>query len=226
MGTPCGMYGLRRWCATCPVTSNHSYVICWWRIDWGSRYRCRGNARRFPRSTVVQEVRYIASVDRSDEVGGCANVLLCGATPGPQLSSLKVASSVEWVGFAPNPGITSIGDNVLDGKTLRVCASIRSVNLHGLSNVTTIGKFFLLGCRGLSTINLSPFSNVTALDHAFLPDCAGLTTIDLRPLSNITAVGERFLYGCRGLTSIDLSPLSNITAVGRLQSSGPASNHS
>ena len=121
--------------------------------------------------TVVQEVRYIQTSDRSHEVGGRANLVLCSAVPGPQLTAFKVALSVTWVGFAPNLGITSIGRNVLSD-----FASLTSVDLHGLRSVTTLGSRFLYGCRRLTTIDLSPLSNITAVGNGFL-DCCELMYI-------------------------------------------------
>jgi len=159
--------------------------------------------------TVVQEVRYIRRLDGSDEVGGRADVMLCSAAPGHQLSSFSLARSVEWVGFAPNPGITSIGDVDFDYPSVWV------VDFRGLPNVNTIGENFLYGCGYLTTLHLfAPLSNITGVGSGFLRSCSSLMTIDLGSLSNVTAVGDNFLRDCRGLTTIDLSPLSNVTTAG------------
>jgi len=152
--------------------------------------------------TVVLDVKYIRTLYSSDSVGERANVVLSCAAPGPELTSFRLARSVEWISFAHNPAITSIGDDFL-----QYLNWIRSVDLSGLPNLTTVGNGMCFRCSGLSCIDLCPLSSITAVGNWFLAGCDGLTSIDLSPLSNTRAIGSQFLFGCSGLTSIDLSPI-------------------
>ena len=104
--------------------------------------------------------------------------------------------------------VTSIGSNFL-----RNCP-ITSIDLSALTKVTSIGDYFLSSCTGLKSIDLSGLSNVTSIDKEFLNSCSGLTSIDLSPLSKVTSISNFFLEYCTGLTSIDLSGLSNVTSIG------------
>ena len=103
--------------------------------------------------------------------------------------------------------VTSIGNGFLSE-----CNLLETINLSTLSNVTSIGNGFLSECVLLETINLSPLSNVTSIGNNFLAKC-GLETIDLSSLSNVTSIGNDFLYACR-LRNIDLSSLSNVISIG------------
>ena len=62
----------------------------------------------------------------------------------------------------------------------------------------------------IKEIDLSPLSNLKSIGDFFLFNCSALTSIDLRPLSNIKSIENSFLLSCHGLTSIDLSHLSNL----------------
>jgi len=112
--------------------------------------------------TVVRDVRYIRDLDSSGNVVGRANVVLRSATLGYRLSAFKLAPSVAWVGFAPNPDIISIGDAVLYN------CLVQSVDFRGLPNVVTIGDMFLYGCCRLTTIDLSPLSNIRLAGNKFV----------------------------------------------------------
>lgn len=105
--------------------------------------------------------------------------------------------------------VTSIGDGFLLG-----CHDLRSVDLSPLSHVASIGDGFLLGCHGLGSINLSPLSHVTRIPNGFLFGCYGLRFVDFYHLSHVTTIGEYFLFGCYVLRSIDLSPLSHVKNIG------------
>ena len=129
--------------------------------------------------------------------------------------------------------VTEIGDYFLGE-----CATLTSINLSGLCNVTRIGEsflsgtglteldlsplsriahidaYFLLGCRSLTELDLSPLCNVTDIRRCFLSNCESLTALNMSPLRNVTTVGGWFLKGCSGLTELDLSPLSRIAHIG------------
>jgi hypothetical protein len=105
--------------------------------------------------------------------------------------------------------LTSIGDSFLSN-----CARLINIDLSGLSNLTSFGDNFLYGCENLTNIDLSGLSNITSIGNHFLHGCKNLTNIDLSGLLNITSIGNHFLHGCENLSSIDLSGLSNLTSIG------------
>ena len=105
--------------------------------------------------------------------------------------------------------ITSIGNNFFQG-----CESLTSIDLTELSKVTTVGDGFFEECKSLTSIDLSGLSNVTFIGNNFLNKCENLINIDLSRLSNVTSVGSDFLSGCKNLTSINLLGLSNVTSIG------------
>ena len=105
--------------------------------------------------------------------------------------------------------ITSIGNNFL-----YLCKSLSSINLSDLSNLTSIGNFFLGNCKSLTSINLSRLSNLTSIGNNFLYYCNSLKSIDLSYLSNLTSIRNEFLRNCESLKNIKLSGLSNITSIG------------
>jgi hypothetical protein len=106
-------------------------------------------------------------------------------------------------------GVSSIGNYFLND-----CVELTSLDLSGLSGVSSIGANFPNNCKKLTSLDLSGLSGVSSIGSGFLNDCSGLTSIDLSPLSNISSIGSNFLKGCFGLTSIDLSPLSNLSSIG------------
>jgi hypothetical protein len=87
------------------------------------------------------------------------------------------------------------------------------INLLPLSNITSIGNYFLSECDNLKTIDLSPLSNIISIDSEFLSKCTNLETINLSRLSNIISIGMSFLNGCSKLKTIDLSPLSKLKSI-------------
>jgi hypothetical protein len=106
--------------------------------------------------------------------------------------------------------VTTIGNNFLSS-----CSELTSLDLRGLTNVTTIGSFFLDGCSGLTSLDLRGLTNVTTIGNGFLSGCSELIFLDLRGLTNVREIGDYFLANCTGLISLDLSPLSKVTTIGR-----------
>ena len=90
--------------------------------------------------------------------------------------------------------------------------NITSINLSGLSNLTSIGNGFLSNCKLLESIDLSSLSNVTSIGNDFLSS-NNLTNIDLSGLSNLESIGNSFLSS-NSLKTINLSGLKNLKSVG------------
>ena len=93
-------------------------------------------------------------------------------------------------------------------------SSITSLDLSGLSSVTTIGGFFVAFCSQLTSVDLTSLSSVTTIGLGFLYECSKLTAIDLSGLSSVTTIGEGFAASCSQLTAVDLSGLSSVTTIG------------
>ena len=118
-------------------------------------------------------------------------------------------SNAERISFRnSNSDITVISQNFLHG------SSITSVDLSGLSSITTIGNCFLSSCLRITAVDLSGFSSVTTIGNNFLFICSQITSLDLSCLSSATTIGDYFLFRCSQLTSLDLSCLSSVTTVG------------
>ena len=92
-------------------------------------------------------------------------------------------------------------------------SSITSLDLSGLSSVTTIGNYFLCECSQLTSVDLSGLSCLTTIGRCFVA-CSRPTTVDLSGLSSLTTIGNNFLYSCSQLTAVDLSSLSSLTTIG------------
>ncbi len=117
----------------------------------------------------------------------------------------------EWVGLIFDTDYKIVGFN----NYFLVNSRITSIDLSGLSSLTTIGNNFLYKCKSLTSINLSGLSNLQNIGIGFLHQCEGLTSIDLSGLSRLTTIGKGFLYRCKGLTSINLSGLSKLQNIGK-----------
>ena len=97
----------------------------------------------------------------------------------------------------PNlPFVTVIGDSFL----LR--ATLSTVDLSGLNEVTSIEDGFLAGSGTLQTVNLTGLNAVTSIGGGFLADCGRLSTVDFTGLKAVTAIGIYFLEDCPSLTTI------------------------
>jgi len=76
----------------------------------------------------------------------------------------------------------------------RACKSLQILDLSPLSNVTTIGAYFLFGCESLNEIDLLPLSNITTIDTSnFLGSCIKLKRIlNISVLSGVTFIDSNF----------------------------------
>ena len=109
--------------------------------------------------------------------------------------------------------LMTIGCIDTTGDCFLAVSLVESIELTGLSNITTIMESFMSYCCQLSSIDLSPLVNVRDIKSGFLNNCSSLTSINLTPLVNLVNVGWSFLSRCTGLTSIDLSPLHRVEEV-------------
>jgi hypothetical protein len=92
-------------------------------------------------------------------------------------------------------------------------------NLNGLSNLTSIGGYLVIGDTDQTTdlINLNGLNNVTTIG-GWLDISGNSNLISLDGLESLTSVGSSFLLGSEWLTGnhnlTDISALSNLTSIG------------
>ncbi|MCF0260829.1 MAG: leucine-rich repeat protein, partial [Erysipelotrichaceae bacterium] len=89
--------------------------------------------------------------------------------------------------------------------------SLKSADLTGFSEVTSIGHYFMCNCYSLADINLSGLNSLVKIGNDFLDECAMLKNIDLSSLTSVKSIGEGFMAGCISLESIDLSRMIGLT---------------
>ncbi len=63
----------------------------------------------------------------------------------------------------------------------------------------------MIVCRSLISIDLSGLTQLTTIGIEFMSECAGLISIDLSSLSQLTTIGDAFMYNCTSLKSIKYS---------------------
>ncbi len=122
---------------------------------------------------------------------------------------------------------------------LEMCTSLRSLDLTGLSRITTIGSSFGAQCAALTEVDMSPLRNVETIGddcfrgcaslHAFrwsaatalsvvgddfVACCVALKVVDVEGLCRVKTVGHKFFAHCTSLEAIDLSPLRSVASVG------------
>ena len=78
-----------------------------------------------------------------------------------------------------------------------------AVDLSGLSQLTTVGDYFLRNCTSLTTVDLSGLSQLTTVGDSFLERCSSLTTVDLSGLSHLCSIGKYFLNRCPACVRAD-----------------------
>jgi len=94
------------------------------------------------------------------------------------------------------------------------CASLESMDLSGMENLTKIGQYFCGGqksgefCTKLSTIKLP--STVTSIGDNSFPQTA-ITSLDFLP-DGLISIGGYAFNSCKGLTSVELP--SSLKTVG------------
>ena len=105
---------------------------------------------------------------------------------------------------------------VISDDFLYKCESLKDIsNMSGLSNVKSIGNYFLAGCESLVSVDASALKSVTSIDDGFLMDCEKLESVDLCGFDKITVINENFLYNCKSLKDIsNMSGLSNVKSIG------------
>jgi len=130
----------------------------------------------------------------------------------PKLSHLNCKlkdNKITSIDLSPLSNVKSIGDYFMEG-----CTDLTSIDLSELSKVESIGYNFMNDCPKLTSIDLSPLSNVIEIKSSFMNRCTGLTSIDLSGLSKVESIGYNFMNDCPKLEQIDLSPLSNVKSIG------------
>ena len=91
--------------------------------------------------------------------------------------------------------------------------SLTHVNLSCLSEVTSVGDYFINNCESLTSIDVSGFQKLTTIGSRFLHNSMSLTSVDLSSFSEVTSVGNEFVRNCESLTSIDVSGLKKLTEI-------------
>ena len=130
----------------------------------------------------------------------------------PQIKSLKCIitdKTKHSEDLTPLSNVTSIGNFFLFH-----CTQIVNLNLVPLSNVLSIGDYFLYNCSNLKIIDLSPLCLITVIGDGFMSNCTSINNLILNPLSNVTSIGNGFMSGCTSINNLILVPLSNVTSIG------------
>ena len=97
---------------------------------------------------------------------------------------------------------------------LRSCSQLVSVNMSGLTAVTSIGGSFCYGCSSLTSVNMSGLTAVTSIGGTFCYRCSSLTSVNMSGLTAVTSIGDTFCYQCSSLTSVNMSGLTFRTNIG------------
>ena len=113
------------------------------------------------------------------------------------------------IDLKPLSNIVSIGDYFLIE-----CSSLKNIDLTPLSKLESIGDYFLNECSSLIEIKLPKSSKITSIGYNFLSECIMLKNIDLTPLSKLESFEYKFLSKCIMLKNIDLTPLSKLESIG------------
>ena len=141
---------------------------------------------------------YDTPLTKTDHTVWCPNVVEINV---PTLVNQDDTMSVDYFLYTDDPEIHG------------GLPALKKINLAGLKEARNIGSDFLEESKSLTdVINLNCLSNVKSIGHYFMQECPMLKTIDLSAFSNVTLIGENFLSGCTSLTSIDLSSLAKLEA--------------
>ena len=105
---------------------------------------------------------------------------------------------------------TSIGDRFLSSNT----TNLKSFNTAGLTNVTSIGDFFLLNTKQLTSFDTCGLTSVTSIGDLFLLNAKNLISFDTYGLTNVISIGNDFIYDAEQLTSFDTCGLTSVTSIG------------
>ena len=113
--------------------------------------------------------------------------------------------------------ITCIRHEFLSGE-----GSLISVNINGLSQLTSIGDDFLFGADALNSLYLSQLSQLTTIGNSCVGSSNSLTSVNLNGLTNLEHIGRDFSSGSPLLTSVNISNLPNLQYIeGNFASNAP-----
>ena len=136
----------------------------------------------------------------------CSSILAVDLAPLTQLKLIgnmfmSMCSALTTFG---NPDTASVRNTLpllesVSDSFLHSCASLVSVNLSVLSNLTTISSMFLSSCSSLVTLDVSPLRHATTIGYSFLAHCTSLSDIDISVLWRAKFVDKGFLFGCEGV---------------------------
>ena len=86
-------------------------------------------------------------------------------------------------------GSSHVTDGTLSLKSADLPKNISKLIITNTSHaVTTIGNFFLGGCRNLTSLDLRGLTNLDSIGHYFLSGCRSLTSLDLRGSSKVSHI--------------------------------------
>ena len=83
------------------------------------------------------------------------------------------------------------------------CSSLVSPNWHGLSTLTTVGPFWMTMCHSLISPNFDGLTNLTTVGPFWMSNCASLVSPSFTGLHNLETVGTHCTYQCPMLLTYD-----------------------
>jgi hypothetical protein len=115
------------------------------------------------------------------------------------LSPNDLSDKIKYLLIIGNENVSSIGNFFLAGYV-----KIISLGLRSLKNLEVIKEGFIFACRDLRSVDLSGIENVSSIldQGSFLANCPSLESVDLTPLKNVTSIGDGFLHGCKNLKQL------------------------
>ena len=142
--------------------------------------------------------------------------LPAGSFGGMALSSVKLPSSLKWIGKAAFAGCSSLTrvtfpttlDSIGD-YAFAACSALKTVTLP--ASVKKVGRGAFMRCTSLTTLQVMSSSQLKQMDATALMDCPALTTIKLG--NALQSMGERSLAGT-GVTQLDLSSSTHLNELG------------
>ena len=114
--------------------------------------------------------------------------------------------------------LTSCDDTaIINNDFLSYLPNLTTVNLSGLTKVTTIGHRFLSN-NFLESLDLTPLSNLNGIGDNFLSFSLFLDTTNIKfpekGFEKLSCIGKDFMYSCFSLTSFDMSVFSYVEPEG------------
>eukprot|EP01064_Diplonema_japonicum_P034436 TRINITY_DN7126_c0_g1_i2.p1 TRINITY_DN7126_c0_g1~~TRINITY_DN7126_c0_g1_i2.p1 ORF type:complete len:227 (+),score=16.65 TRINITY_DN7126_c0_g1_i2:593-1273(+) len=118
------------------------------------------------------------------------------------------------------PKVTSIGSNFLTscfiGPEGDVDLNINTVDLSGLTGVTSVGEEFLVQ-SSLTSVVLPP--SLRKISNEFMANSTAVNEVDLSPLKNVQSIGDGF-FSYSKVRTVNLSSLTNLREIGDFFFSG------